>query len=284
MKHSASVIGAMGIAVGTNSGTAGAIEIDPNLNDPARNYPWTVRVDDKAKVTLYLLQNNLSLKKLVYTRSLVEVFEHMIGRLRNADSDAVYRVNSILRAYDDQYDAKSLQAELQRVADLLGSSRGSYIEYSEGKKYTISDLFQAQLKSLQLKIAMPLDRDKTLCIRRFIEKDLERKFRSYGHLNDIEGLFLKPKRKFGRPSDRPTDFPSRPREMDSIHHARDCGLLWCNPRDEYAQLHNGPLPVQQGNEYECEWDASKQEYYCRETGDPDDYCEIVDGECSGMST
>ncbi|MFP6582547.1 MAG: hypothetical protein VCD00_08295 [Candidatus Hydrogenedentota bacterium] len=61
--------------------------------------------------------------------------------------------------------------------------------------------------------------------------------------------------------------------------ARKAGLLWCRSIGEFQTL-DGNVVITVANKKKCNVAGTA----CDNTGDPDDYCQIVDGECNTMSS
>lgn len=257
MRKSALAVGALAGSASLLSGESNSQIVDPRANTLAK-YPWDLSVGGAAQASLYLFGSR-PLRRL-----LLEPLSKMLleMQLRRAIRHATDRDRAKLqRAIHASVDGTLLPALVRAHLAIRRVPSGhpkTYLELARtprtGESGWDTSLYAA-LSNLGGTVLVPLlkaDWRKAENLeKRLIEK--------YGS-RTLKELFTM----------KHSSIPKE--ELEFWHTVRDAGLIWCNPRP------SGTFDV--GNEWKCNPSTLK----CVFTGDSDDYCQEVDGECNAMGT
>lgn len=277
IKRSAGMIGAMGVVAASSSkqGEAACLS-DPKNIDPKKpelEYPWRVGVDIRAKLSLVLLRDSItSIHDMVYRRSFREVLEGMLYQfqLMTSSNDPSPEYDCILTCLDTHTTAELIE-KLTSAITILWRNDVEYIELASTAKSGWPTGLFAALEDLDEIISVPIVHVVDATIRTFRTSPKGQNFEKYSAHRSIQALFCNKK----------TYIDQRPGELNAFHEARDVGLLWCVPRGVHIL-----------EDYVPRAETTNNDKYCVDNGDgtqrcdpmEDEYCQIVDGVCNGMST
>ena len=207
IKRTAGTFGALGI------GLASGTEVFAHCHQPtysvtAGSQSWNVKVDPRARITLYLLEtqsDDIKFKKTLYRTLFKHDFRRVLGymksRLHLTAGDNRQTIIDILRQHTDAPEGgeiEHLEAAFVTVRDEIGNDNRSYFSWatdidSDGKS-TISDELQTALLQLGELIAMPLNREYFPAYRAFYalpEREIFEEFCRNPRLHTLNDLFTK---------------------------------------------------------------------------------------------
>ena len=274
IKRSAGVIGAMGVAVvATPNEAKAACLTDPNDTNPQRpelEYPWRVGVDPRGKLSLLLLRDSIpSIHAMVYRMSFRAVLENMREQfqLMTSVTDPSPERDCIVAALGT-YDINDLNVALNDSIDALLSNGITYIDLASIPQSNWPPNLAVRLAVLDEIISIPIVHVDPVEISTFRNTNPDGpNFERYSAHRTIQALFCS----------RAGYINQRPDELVAFRRARDVGLLWCTPRTE------GPARiVVTNNDRQCDDDVNGNPI-CADNR-PNHYCQLVDGQCSAMST
>lgn len=261
IKRSSFLVGALG---GSAFVAAGSKEASAHShNEVLQNYPWHVAVDAKSRISLYLCRG-LNVAQL-FDRAFVRNIGHMRRRAQRPDTRLQAALNSLGCTQDDLKDKLSDSMTTIEVYDPVHT----YTWYCQTSMTSWNSKVKLSLESLAECMLLPLFYTDRQAVGDFLTT----------YVSDIEKFT---KRRSVRALFTCKDYEidgigSAINELDLFRRARNVGLLWCKARTPYLTSEGVADPLTIPNGRKCSGGVCVP-------GDADDYCQEVDGVCSGMST
>lgn len=265
----------------------------PKEREPDIMYPWNVDVGPKGRLALHLANGFKSYNRLTTadllklpTSELVKSMRMRLITTRDNPPHAEYFA-ACIDEVSGSPSIDDLQSALQAIIDFFDTWREENAPDPVEPEYrdlamldpnswpTVSDgrRLQQLMEDLEAIICVPILHVCPQCVRSFFASDEGNDFEEDASGYRVRNLF----------ADKRSRMNSYERYV--IHLARNFGLLWCRPtryvdgcscNESFVQ----PIdPMETPNGEHC---VNGQ---CTKNGaGPDDYCEMVDGECNTMSS
>lgn len=283
IRRTAGTIGALGVAINSEDVSAQQpceeTQALTSRDRPQDRYPWKVDVGPKGILTLFLVARirRLNLKTL-FEWEFHEMVKHMHTRLVYGKGNELHR-RQILKLLTES-EVETLGENLISTAGFLEADHKelTYLGLAAMPQDSWPDGLAEKLGKIASHISVPILRIDHESVGSFLEQYGE-DFDTWGATYEIQELFSLER---GRP-DRDQTGKINQAALPMIHAARDIGLLWCYDRNRGSGAFDD-IQKETPNEEECNWDPEEQKWCCIPSTNPDDYCQIVDGDCNGMST
>ncbi len=279
--------------IGTSAFAAGIIgsqfmttaSAQPGPPKPLIVYPWDVEVDPPSIATLYLVQSRRL--NVILNKPFERTLAHMRDRARAATGTDQQQLEAAINHKphpDPRYTKDTLATALEnaRANCRTGISYAKFAALDHGDQAWLD--IQPFLVELEKMICVPILHTNPVYIEAFLTTDRVNDIDWHGNFQnggypgrELEDLFMLPTAAISHT--KHTD-PGRRAELPHWKEIRNSGLLWCSPRVKAAvqikEMRIAKAVPNVPNNYKCINGRCSSGY-------PNEYCQEVNGSCSGMS-